>query len=209
MAKLESKQEDGMLPETAAEPIAGQQPQGADPRVDQALGIFANLSALEVTPGTQVVAKEILSVVPVRRPKNNEFVRVNPDASLTTIVFENKDEGPMMIAGATIKMLTLTVNQVGNFFIWPVPVDDDSTRANKWNESARAAYHQAKTDWVKLVGDRTAGLYRIYLAEGELPPPRWPEKSFEELLAIAFNNRRIDRSDHPVIRDMYGRGPGQ
>jgi hypothetical protein len=201
-------------PEMVVKPAAGEQLQ--DPRVDQALGIFANLSALEVTPSTQIAAREILSVVPVRKPKNNEFVRVNPAASLTTIVFEDKDANEtyfvdpairsMMIAGAAIKMLTLAVNQAGAIFIWPVPVDDQSSRANKWNESARAGYQQAKTNWVKLVGDRAAGLYRIYLAEGELPPPRWPNKSFEELLAIAFSNRRIDREDHPILREMYGRG---
>jgi hypothetical protein len=207
MAKPEIK------PDTIIEPATVK----LDPRVDQALGIFANLSALEVTPSSQIAAREILSVVPVRKTKNNEFVMVNPAASLTTIVFEDKDAGetyfvdpairPMMIAGTAVKMLTLAVNQAGAIFIWPAPVDDEFSRANKWNESARVGYHQAKANWVKLVGDRTAGLYRIYLAEGELPPPRWPDKPFEELLAIAFSNRRIDREDHPVIRDMYGHGP--
>jgi hypothetical protein len=33
---------------------------GGDPRVDQALGIFADLQALEVTPTGQVGAREIL-----------------------------------------------------------------------------------------------------------------------------------------------------
>jgi hypothetical protein len=187
-----------------------------DARVDQALGIFANLSSLEVTPTSQIGAREILSVIPVRKPKNNEFVMVspNPDHVLTTIVFEDKDEGetyfvtpkirPLMIAGAVTKMLVLAVNQVGAIFIWPVPVDDEYSRKNSWNESSRAGYHQAKTQWVKLVGDRAAGQYRIYIAEGELPPPRFPDKPFAELLSIAFNNRMIDREDHPIIKAMRG-----
>jgi hypothetical protein len=150
----------------------------------------------------------------VRKPKNNEFVMVSPDNSLTTIVYEDKDTGetyfvtpkmrPLMIAGTATKMLVLAVNQAGTPFIWPVPVDDEFSRKNNWNESTRTAYHQAKTQWVKLVGDRAAGQYRIYIAEGELPPPRWPEKLFAELLVIAFNNREIDHEEHPIIRAMRG-----
>jgi hypothetical protein len=44
-----------------------------DRRIDQALGIFADLSKLEVTPSTQVGAREVLSTIAVRRPKNNEI----------------------------------------------------------------------------------------------------------------------------------------
>jgi predicted DNA-binding protein (MmcQ/YjbR family) len=184
-----------------------------DARVNQALGIFADLSALEVTPTSQIGAREIFSCMSVRKPKNNEFVMVKPDNTLTTIVWEDKEGEtyfvtpeirPLLIAGTATKMLTLAVNQAGAPFIWKVPVDDEFSRKNNWNESARAAYHQAKTNWVKLVGDRAAGQYRIYIAEGELPPPRWPDKPFAELLALAFNNRKIDREDHPIIKAMRG-----
>jgi hypothetical protein len=191
-----------------------EKPEQVDARVDQALGIFANLPAPEVTPTSQIGAREILSCMPVRKPKNDEFVMVKPDNSLTTIIWEDKDEGetyfvtpeirPLLIAGTVTKMLTLAVNQAGTPFIWPVPVDDEFSRKNNWNESARAAYHQATTNWVKLVGDRAAGQYRIYIAEGELPPRRWPDKPFAELLALAFNNRKIDREDHPIIKAMRG-----
>jgi hypothetical protein len=202
------------MPNEKAKPTKPLDEQPADARVDRALGIFADLNSLEVTPTSQIGAREILSCVPVRKPKNNEFVMVNPDNVLTTIVFEDKDEGetyfvapeirPLMIAGTATKMLSLAVNQAGAIFIWPVPVDDEFSRKNNWNESARAGYHQAKTQWVKLVGDRAAGQYRIYIAEGELPPPRFPDKPFAELLAIAFNNRKFDRDDHPIIKAMRG-----
>jgi hypothetical protein len=186
----------------------------SDQRVDQALGIFADLSKLEVQPGAQVGAREILSTIAVRRPKNNEFVRTDPTRSLVSQIYEDRDEGetyfiaphirPLLIAGVATKLLVLTVNQVGVPFIWPVPCLEDATRRNLWNESARAAYHRSEHEWVKLVGDRGAGQYRVYLAEGELPPPRFPDKLFPELLAIAFGNRLIDTEDHHVIRAMRG-----
>jgi hypothetical protein len=187
-----------------------------DERVAAGQSIFDNLKALEVTPTTPIGADEILSVVTVRRPKPNEFIRTSlePKNTLTTTLFENREEGeiyliaphirPFMIAGAAVRMLTLTVNQAGIPFIWPVPVDDQTVRKNAWNESARLSFHRAKTDWVKLVGDRAAGHYRIYIAKGELPAPRWPERSFQELLEIAFRNRIISSEDHPVIKSMLG-----
>jgi hypothetical protein len=185
-----------------------------DPRVDQALGIFGNLSALEVKPGDQVGAREILSTIAVRKPKKNEYVRVDPERSLTTVVYTDDADGevyfvaphlrPMMIAGCTTKLLVLAVNQAGVPFIWPVPTDDETQRKNTWNESARAGFHRAKTEWVKLVGDRANGLYRVFLAEGKLPAPRFPDKPFPDLLALGFNNRLIDNEDHHVIRQMRG-----
>jgi hypothetical protein len=185
-----------------------------DPRVDQALGIFGDLGKLEVTPAAQVGAREILSIIAVRRPKPTEFIRVDPTRSLTSIIYEDRDQEevyfidphirPLMIAGTAIKLLTLTANQAGVPFIWPVPCIDDATRRNLWNESARAAFHLAEHKWVKLVGDRVAGQYRVYIAEGELPPPRFPDKPFNELLKIAFGNRLIDSEDHHIIKAMRG-----
>ena len=110
-------------PDNKAELLANNKMGQADDRVDQALGIFADLDKLAVTPEAQVGAREILSTVAVRRPKNNEFIRVDPARSLTSVVFEDRDEGevyfiaphirPMMIAGTAVKLLTLTVNQGG------------------------------------------------------------------------------------------------
>jgi hypothetical protein len=95
-------------------------------RLDHALGIFADLPALQVTPTSQVGTREILSVIAVRKPKNNEFVRIS-DQTLTTIVYEDKEENEtyivtpemrsLMIAGTATKMMVLAVNQVGTPFI--------------------------------------------------------------------------------------------
>jgi len=43
-------------------------------------------------------------------------------------------------------LLTLTANQAGVPFIWPVPCIEDTARRNLWKESARAAFHQAETN---------------------------------------------------------------
>ena len=44
----------------------------------------------------------------------------------------------------------------------------------------------------------------MFRAKGDLGEPQWPEKSFRELLEIAFRSYLIDRPDHEVIRELAG-----
>jgi hypothetical protein len=207
-------------PDPASQASAPDPSPQSDPRVDQALGIFSDLTQLEVSPTAMIAAEEILSCIPVRKPKNNEFVRVSPDhPPLTTVLYSDKDEGDFyfvapdmraqLIAGVTIKTLVLAVNQMGVPFIWPVPATgDESLRKDTWNESHRAAYQQAKSKWTKIVADRVAKMYRIYIAAGKLAEPKFPDKPWNELLALAFgNNHVIGNSEHPVVKSMRGYTP--
>ena len=41
-------------------------------------------------------------------------------------------------------------------------------------------------------------------AKGDLGEPQWPDKSFRDLLEIAFRCNLIDRPDHPVISELAG-----
>jgi hypothetical protein len=198
---------DGDTKTDAAPPA---QPTPSDDRMKRASEAFARFQSIQIDPKATVAARQIITNCIARRPRNNEFVRVNADAEVWTgLVYEDKEEDayylvtekalPYFYASPPFKMLVLTVNQNGAFFLWPVPVDDRNT----WNDSSRKAYQLAKTQWVKLVGDRGAGIYNIYVAEGELPPPRWPDKDYWELLDLAFPNSKIvDNDDHEVVRKI-------
>jgi hypothetical protein len=207
--------DNGITPEfTAAEPNLATE---IDPRVNQALGIFADLSALKVSPAEVIAAEEVMTTISVRKPRPNEFVRAQ-DQDLTTLLYQDKEEGdeyffivphmrPHFINGIVVKMLVPAVNQLGLPFIWPVPVDDgqSGSRNGKWNESHRGAYKQAKVEWTKVVSDRAAKQYRTYRASGKLPPPRFCPRPFNEQIALAFSNGRIiDDPEHPVLRAMRG-----
>ena len=52
--------------------------------------------------------------------------------------------------------------------------------------------------------ERDLGGYEMQRAKGDLGEPQWPEKSFRDLLEIAFRHNLIDRPDHPVIRELAG-----
>jgi hypothetical protein len=179
----------------------------SEERMEKANAAFERFKGLQVDPKATVAARQIITTCTVRRPKNNEFVRVNVDAEpYTGFIHEDKDEDafyivtkealPLLYASPPLKMLVLTINQNGAFFLWPVPVDD----RNGWNDSARKAFQIAQTQWVKLVGDRAAGTYNTFLAEGELPPPRWPDKTYWELVDLAFpNSKVVNDADHEVV----------
>ena len=55
----------------------------------------------------------------------------------------------------------------------------------------------------------SAGHYRIFQAEGNLPEPVWPNKPFKELLRIAFRGRTIDNVEHPTVKQCRGLVPEQ
>lgn len=181
--------------------------QPSEERMGKAAEAFKRFEGLRVDPKAMVAARQIITICTVRRPSNNEFIRVNADIEpYTGFIHEDKDDDafyivketalPYLYKSPALKMLVLTVNQNGAFFLWPVPCDDRNT----WNASARKAWQIAKTQWVKLVGDRANSSYNTYIAEGELPPPRWPDKTYWELVDLAFpDSKVVDGAEHEVV----------
>jgi hypothetical protein len=60
------------------------------------------------------------------------------------------------------------------------------------------------TRWVRVTANQNLGAYEIRVAAGPMADPEWPEHSFRDLIKTAFQNRLIDRLDHPVIRQLRG-----
>ena len=100
--------------------------------------------------------------------------------------------------------LVPTISRQSALFIWPVPLPSEDGRRNAWTDTAQEAMRLAQEHWVRLMPDMGLGAYCIYRAEGQLSDPVWPDKSFEELLEIAFKDRVIDSPDHPVVRRLRG-----
>ena len=62
----------------------------------------------------------------------------------------------------------------------------------------------AKDKWVRVQANMSLGAYEVWEATGELPDPKWPEQSLDELLRIAFKNTKIDTPDHTILRQLRG-----
>jgi hypothetical protein len=186
-------------------------------RPDGAADIFSDLAALRLTPDEagQIGTAEVLAHVPVRKPTGAEFVRVNPDPgmSIATSIFVDPEREvflvmpelrDILVAGVKPMQLVTAVNQRGLTMLWPIALGDGTGRRNAWHETAREAAELAKTEWVKIVSDMPSGCYRIYKALGALPDPAWPDKSLSELLRLAFRNRIVDHTDHPIVKQSLG-----
>ena len=58
--------------------------------------------------------------------------------------------------------------------------------------------------WTRITANMAIGAYEVFEAVGQLPEPVWPDKSFGEILEIAFRGRIIDSADHPVVQRLLG-----
>jgi hypothetical protein len=177
-----------------------------------------DLERLKLTQNfaANVGVKKALTMVPVRKPNRQEFIRVHPenDYHYSTGVLELKEERETYLVdpdfwselpGEIIpKILLTTINKQGVLTIWPIRLPGEDGRLDNWNASAMEAAQLAQSQWVRVAANMSLGGYETFIATGDLPEPGWPEKSMQEIMDIAFKDRYIDSVDHPVIRRLRG-----
>jgi len=177
-----------------------------------------DLASLRLTQdfAASIGVKKALTTIPVRRPDRQWFVRVHPEAAfrLETAVLELKEDGETYLIAPGLraelpgeivpKVLLTAVTRQGNVFLWPIRMPDEMGKLDEWNRSALEAAKLAEKQWIRIAASRALGAYETYVATGDLPEPEWPEKSFQELLRIAFRDKFIDSLDHPVVKRLRG-----
>ena len=186
---------------------------GTDPILDpfdpQALRLSQDFA-------TTAVVKKILNAVPVRKPGRQDFIRVHPspDYRLTTAVIELREDREVFLVAPAVRddlateiipvTLFTGITPQGVLFIWSCKLPGADGKTNRWHESALDAAERAMTGWLRLVADMGLGAYQIYEAAGELPDPEWPDYSFRQILEVAFRDRLIESTDHPVVKRLRG-----
>ena len=177
-----------------------------------------NLAELRVNADTDnsIGVAKLLTKVPVRRPDRQQFFRAHPDEAYCDKVylFEAREDRttylvhPRVAAGfpGDVRQcyLATAIDRAGVVFLIPVKIPPDD-RSDDWAESLFTGIHQARTRWTKIASNRDLGAYEISIATATIPEPTWPEKSYEDLLNIAFQGRYIDSPDHPVLLRLEGR----
>ena len=112
---------------------------------------------------------------------------------------------PLIDGNMQAHRLFVGMNLHDAVFIWPVRLPDGINDGGRtWSESALICADQAKSMWIKIRGNRSAGAYEKQVAEGKLDEPKWPVKSFTDLVSEAYKGKVVDRPDHPVIRKLSG-----
>lgn len=173
------------------------------------------LSRLRISQdfGSKSGTKKLVTTIPIRTPKKNEFVRVHStmlgmlvwtltDEQLTYVVTnEIADSLPgVMVA----KELVPTITRQGTLFLWPLRVPGEHGRTDNWLTSAKEAAIHAVNAWVRVQANMDLGAFEIYEAMGALPDPEWPQLSMDEIVRVAVKGRVIDSLDHPVLQKLRG-----
>lgn len=163
-----------------------------------------------------VGVKKVLTVVPVRKPKRQEFVRVRPgdEWRLQTAALEDSSNKDIYLVDRSLwnewgseihpVCLVLAMNRSGDLFLWPCKLPGADGRSNSWNDSALQAAKHGESNWIRVVANMQSGLYDVFQASDELPAPEWPEISFKDLLERAFRGRLIQKADHALLKSLRG-----
>jgi hypothetical protein len=181
-----------------------------DPFDPAALRLSHDFAALGV--------KKALLTVPVRKPDKAWWVRVHPsDAyALQTAVIELKEDRETYLVAKQLwqglateatfspRALFTAINRQGVLFLWPIRLPGADGKVDSWSQSSLEAAQKARQGWVRVAANMALGAYDVWEATGELGEPDWPDKPFQELLAVAFKGKLIDTADHPVLRRLRG-----
>lgn len=164
----------------------------------------------------QIGVKQIITSVAVRKPDRMWWNRVHPDPTcrMSAAILEVREEKQTFLVAPPLigelpglvypAMLFTSINMQGSLFIWPIRLPNADGRQNPWHSSALAGAQAAMKNWVRIAANMSAGRYDVFEANVKYPEPEWPDRSFEELLKIAFQNNFIRSLDHPVVQRLLG-----
>jgi hypothetical protein len=186
---------------------------------------FDDLEAVRLSPEDTagLGSVKVLTTIPVRKPRKQEFFRCHPDVNMTlaAMLITDEEDGtayfvapdmrghPVLSNSVKPTLLQLCAMRNGTLFIWPLTLPSaDGGGGRSWHESALKAKEIAKTKWLRVVADRSINGYQAYMAQGELEAPDWEKllggKTFNELLELAFADKIILAEDHPMMRKLFG-----
>lgn len=162
--------------------------------------------------------KKTLITVPARKPSKEWWIRVHPDESyrIETAVLELKEEREIYLIDPALwdslateatfgpRALFTAVNRQGVVFLWTIRLPSPDGKIDQWNKSALEAAMMGIGRWIRVTANMSLGAYDVFEATGNLPEPKWPEQSFQELLRITFKDHYIDDINHPVLKRLRG-----
>jgi hypothetical protein len=178
--------------------------------------IFNDLASLRKASKLTVQRKTVLVNVGVGKPANNVYFRAHSEWFMDdTTVMEDKGGNAIYFIVPSMRThpkLTPRLRYVTlaavclwpalTVLLWPVPVVSERT-IRVW-KSARAAYELSREHWVQIGYNDLTSDYTVDVAESIAVEPTWPDKTFNELLKIAFDGKIVDNEEHPYVRRLRG-----
>ncbi|MDO9540409.1 MAG: hypothetical protein Q7J09_10475 [Methanocalculus sp.] len=179
--------------------------------------------ALRLAPSwsSGITVKRVLTTIPVKKPDKKEFFRIRPgdDWVFDALVYVDSDDSRYLIApvyqgelfqqglARPVRLFTGIGYTSGVLFLTDVALPDIEGKIHSANQSRMQHYETAKTRWIRISYNQGLGAYDLWLAEGTLADPEWPEEpaNMAEALKLAFKDHYIDNENHPVLNKLRGR----
>jgi len=87
--------------------------------------------------------------------------------------------------------------------LWPIKLNPADGKSNRWNTSAMTVLHVAEGGrWVRII---SKGEYRYNVSKKTMEevPPKFSDRTFQQLVNDAFPAERVIRSlDHPIWDEL-------
>ncbi|MGE3542130.1 MAG: hypothetical protein AB7N91_32530 [Candidatus Tectimicrobiota bacterium] len=178
---------------------------------------FPSLESLRMAQDFEELGvRKHLSVIPVRKPNRQEWfmIRSGKEWRLdTAILTDEADREDYLVAPTLWSSVAPELKRVSLFLcmtrqhvllFWPTRLPGTNRRASAWHTSALEGAAMATRAWTRMVPNMDLGAYDLYSATYS-EAPEWPEdKTFHELLILAFKDRFIADESHPVIQRLRG-----
>jgi hypothetical protein len=168
--------------------------------------------------GTTLGTKKMIITVPVRKPTKLEFIRTHPaeayrmEAAIIEPPGEDGRDDLYLLTPQVAQelpglvkpvLLFTTINRQGVLFVWPCRLPTTSKR-DEWSRSHLECAVLAQKTWVSVRSNQSLGAYEPFPALGAFAEPVWPDLTFDRILGLAFRDKQIESTDHPVVRAVLG-----
>ena len=162
-----------------------------------------------------IILKREIVTIPVKRPGDQVFFRIHPTEEVPVWLLKWHEDSEMYLINPDIisilaeqpKLYILYLGMMlnGNIFLYPIQQKDEGGKWNSWHQSSFAVVTLAKKKWVRAIAQRSINGYTPIIAESNHAEPEWPNKSLNEILSIAFRDKRIDTENHPIVKTLKGK----
>jgi hypothetical protein len=183
------------------------------PSDDTVINPFDDLDALRNAQDyDEFLSSEGSSAFNVRTLKESMHLRVNPDKEYTLehqYVVSTKQGAffvPLQFRDALGPLprrcnLHIAVDGHGEYFLLLIKQPNPGKDDNKWYQTARMVAAAASSEWVKVTKPTGIdGGWGFIPIRHKMFEPKWPERSFADLLKSAFPDRIVNRLSHDLIQ---------
>jgi len=90
-------------------------------------------------------------------------------------------------------------DQEGNFYLWPIPLENKLGKPNSFVESAYRVIDLSIGKWCHFETNLTTKVYELHEMDDQPPAPNWLDDGIEFLVKLAFRDRIIRDINHPHL----------